>query len=384
MTEARSGHVLIAGLTTRALALSAVRAGFRVTAIDAFGDLDLRAAAEVVTLRGDRYRPFAAAKAAVGVPADMVAYTSNFENYPAAVGLLATGRRLLGNSPDVLARSRNPIEVMRLLRRHGFATPESRATAPSGPGARKSWLVKPRRSGGGHGIRVWQPGEPVRRSSYLQEHIAGRTGSIIFAADGHSAVPLGFSLQLVADHRLGAYGFRYCGSVLGTPASRLFSRQDQVLETAQAIATLLSRELQLVGLNGVDFVAREGVPYPIELNPRYSASMELVEREQGLSMFEIHARANRGILPATPAPGRMLHGKAIVFARRDIVLGDTRSWPDDRSLADIPHPGERIRRGRPICTVFARADTGAACRRLLVRRAAAVYRIVETGRSRAA
>ena len=33
-------HVLVAGLSTRAAAESAGRAGFRVTAIDAFGDLD--------------------------------------------------------------------------------------------------------------------------------------------------------------------------------------------------------------------------------------------------------------------------------------------------------------------------------------------------------
>jgi uncharacterized protein len=385
MTEEPSGHVLIAGLTTRALALSAVRAGYRVTAIDGFGDLDLRAAAEVLTLPGNRYRPVAAARAAAELPGGMLAYTSNFENYPAAVGLLATGRLLLGNSPDVLLRSRNPIEVMRLLRRHGFATPETRATVPTGPGAGRTWLVKPRRSGGGHGIRVWHQGTPVPRTGYLQERIPGRPGSIIFAADGQSAVPLGFSLQLAADHRLGATGFRYCGSILGMSAGRLFSRQEELLETAEAMATVLSRELHLVGLNGLDFVAHKGVPYPTEVNPRYSASMELVERGQGRSMFEIHARASRGILP-DPSPGGPLvvHGKAIVFARRDVVLGNTRPWLADRSLADIPHPGERIRRGRPICTVFAHARVGAACRRLLIRRAAAVYRIVEARRSRAA
>jgi predicted ATP-grasp superfamily ATP-dependent carboligase len=385
VTEERSRHVLIAGLTTRALALSAVRAGYRVTAVDAFGDLDLRAASEVVKLPRDRrYRPLAAARAGAQEPAGLVAYTSNFENYPEAVDLLASGRRLLGNSPEVLRRSRNPIAVMRLLRHHGFATPESRGTAIPATGTLRSWLLKPRRSGGGHGIRAWQPGTPVPRSSYLQERIPGRVGSIIFAADGTGAVPLGFSLQLVGDPHLGASGFRYCGSMLGNSAARLFPQQDRLLETAAAMATVLSRELHLVGLNGLDFIARQGIPYPIEVNPRFSASMELLEREHGLSMFEIHAGASQGILPLIPARTGLVHGKAIVFARRDLVLGDTRSWLEDPSLADIPHPGERIHRGRPICTVFARARSGVTCQRLLRRRAAAIYRVVESGRRHAA
>jgi predicted ATP-grasp superfamily ATP-dependent carboligase len=314
----------------------------------------------------------------------MVAYTSNFENYPGAVDLLATGRVLLGNSSATLARSRNPIELMRLVERGGFATPKIRVTVPSGPGAHRSWLLKPRRSGGGHGIRVWRPNEPVPRSRYLQQQIPGRVGSITFAADGHAAVVLGYSRQLVAERRLGAYGFRYSGSLLGTPTSRLFPRQQEVLETAQAMAALLTRELHLVGLNGLDFVAHRGVPYLLEVNPRYSASMELLERGQGLSMFEIHAEASRGALPTVRGTAELVQGKAIVFARHDVVLGDTRAWLRDRSLADIPHPGEHIRRGRPICTVFAQGRDGAACRRLLIRRAGAIYRMVERKGSRAA
>src|SRR5688572_1128732 len=104
-------HVLVAGVTARALAVSAANAGYRVTAVDAFGDLDLRAAAEVIAVRresGTRFRPLAAAAAGQTVPSSLAAYTSNFENYPRAVALLAENRRLLGNSPEVLVRVRDP------------------------------------------------------------------------------------------------------------------------------------------------------------------------------------------------------------------------------------------------------------------------------------
>ncbi|HEY8196358.1 MAG TPA: ATP-grasp domain-containing protein [Gemmatimonadales bacterium] len=378
MTDTGQEHLLIAGVAVRALAVSAARAGYKVTAVDAFGDLDLCRVAMVIPLRaedGTGYSPLTAIRAARAVPAQLVAYTSNFENYPEAVARLADHRRLLGNPPAVLTRVRNPFELMRALRRRGFATPGTRATAPASQRAAGFWLLKPRRSGGGHGTRIWRRGESVPRTHYLQERIAGTTGSVVFAADGRRAVTLGLTRQLVGDGRLGARGFRYCGSLLGHPAG-LFRRGEELLETARAIVAGLTAEFGLVGLNGIDFVARNGVPYPIEVNPRYSASMELLERAHGLSMFETHIQAFAGTLPAAPAPSASIEGKAIAFARRDVIMGDTQAWIDHGSFADIPRPGERIRRGHPICTVFARGRNPESCLRLLQRRAASVYRRV--------
>jgi uncharacterized protein len=373
-------HLLIAGVAVRALAVSAAHAGYEVTAVDAFGDLDLCRVATAIPLRaenGTEYSPLSAVRAARTVPAQLVAYTSNFENYPEAVARLADHRRLLGNPPAVLTRVRNPFELMRALRRRGVATPSTRSTPPATRRQPGYWLLKPRRSGGGHGTHVWLQDERVPRTHYLQERIAGSTGSVVFAADGKRAVTLGLTRQLVGDGRMGARGFRYCGSLLGHPA-KLFRRGEELLETARSLVAELTAEFGLVGLNGMDFVARGGIPYPIEVNPRYSASMELLERAHGLSMFETHIQAFTGTLPATPAPSPSIDGKAIVFARRDVTLGDTRAWTDQDCLADIPHPGEKIRRGHPICTVFARGRNPESCHRLLLKRAASVYRVVGT------
>jgi predicted ATP-grasp superfamily ATP-dependent carboligase len=357
-----------------------------VTAVDAFGDLDLRAAADVVVVASDggqRYSPSGAAAAAASVPADLAAYTSNFENYPKAVARLAQGRRLLGNPPDVLARVRDPIELMRVLRRRGFATPKTRATQATIPGS-GAWLLKPRRSGGGHGVAVWRHGQTVPRTGYLQERIVGTAGSIVFAADGRKAVPLGLTRQLVGDARLGSAGFRYCGSLLASSASPLFPREQELFETAASLAGAVTAEFGLVGLNGLDFMARRGVPYPVEVNPRFSASMELIERAHRISMFQLHERACRGLLPDAPVRTAQIVGKAIVFARRDVTLADTRRWLGNDSFADVPRPGELISQGHPICTVFAQADQAATCYRSLIRRAAMVYRAAESKRRGAA
>ncbi|MGN6393213.1 MAG: ATP-grasp domain-containing protein [Gemmatimonadales bacterium] len=366
------GHVLIAGVATRALAASAARAGYRVTAADAFGDADLRAVADLVPLPREPGRPFGAidaARAARDIHAELAAYTSNFENHPRAVAALACGRRLLGNDAPTLLRVRDPLALAHALRTRGFAVPVARASAPPRRG-RGRWLLKPRRSGGGHGTVAWRRGRPVPRRAYLQERIEGLPGSIVFAADGRQAVPLGLTRQLVGEPALGASGFRYCGSLLAGDVP-LFPRQAELYERAMALAEAVTEVFGLRGLNTVDFIARRGVPFPIEVNPRYSASMELVERATGLSLFQVHLEASAGRLPSRRATAHAVFGKAVVFARRTFVVDDPGAWRVD--LADIPHHGERIARGRPICTVFAERRTGQACRAALLAAASAVY-----------
>jgi predicted ATP-grasp superfamily ATP-dependent carboligase len=72
-------------------------------------------------------------------------------------------------------------------------------------------------------------------------------------------------------------------------------------------------------------------------------------------------------------------GKAVLYARRTVALGDTRPWLADLTVRDVPHPGERIARGHPVCTIFAEARTAVGCYDALVRRAERIYREIEEG-----
>src|ERR1700716_3473367 len=96
-------RVLIAGVSTRAAAESAARAGFAVTSIDAFGDLDQHPSVRAHSLKGT-FSPHAASHFAATVECCAVAYAANYENHRAAVMRLAQGRALWGNGPDVLER----------------------------------------------------------------------------------------------------------------------------------------------------------------------------------------------------------------------------------------------------------------------------------------
>jgi predicted ATP-grasp superfamily ATP-dependent carboligase len=63
--------------------------------------------------------------------------------------------------------------------------------------------------------------------------------------------------------------------------------------------------------------------------------------------------------PAVAAEPVRAAGKAVLFATEDVVVGDSVRWLE-RGVRDVPHPGERIAAGRPICTVVTTAGTPAA------------------------
>jgi uncharacterized protein len=365
-------RVLIAGVSTRAAAESAARSGFVVTAIDAFGDLDQHPAVRVASLES-AFTAGAAARATRTVECDAVVYLASFENHPVAISALAEGRALWGNPPDVIRRVRDPLLLAEALRQRGIAGPQVRLK--SDPTSKTDWLVKPLASGGGQRIRRWQRGDALPRGCYLQELIDGPPASVVFVAAGGRAVSLGISKQLVGEQAFGASGYQYCGNILADEDVAL-------VETAGALARAVTEEFGLVGVNGIDFIVRDGVPYATEVNPRWCASMELVERAYGIPVLAAHAEAcATGLLPvldmrARADAGRQrpaAFGKAVVYAQRDVVIGDTHAWLSGEDIRDIPHPGEHIRAGRPVCTVFATGRNSGMCHQALVSCAAQIH-----------
>ena len=50
----------------------------------------------------------------------------------------------------------------------------------------------------------------------------------------------------------------------------------------------MSKAAGLRGLFGVDFVLRDGIPWPVEVNPRYTASVEVLEFAAGIRALTLH------------------------------------------------------------------------------------------------
>ena len=87
--------------------------------------------------------------------------------------------------------------------------------------------------------------------------------------------------------------------------------------------------------------------WTVEVNPRPTASLEVIEAAYGLKVFDA---------PEVVAEPVRAAGKAVLFATEDVVVGDTERWLE-RGVRDVPHPGERIGARRPICTVVTTAAT---------------------------
>jgi len=368
--------ILLAGISTRGLAESAVRSGYTVIALDAFGDLDQKEICECYSLERDfgiKYSVSGLYEISHQFEFEALAYTSNLENHPEVVCKFERHANLLGNPSSTLQRARNWSALFKLLKKAGFRTPD---TIIHGNGRRpdqeRLWLQKPVNSGGGHGIGFAQANLAAERDFILQEYIPGYPCSTSFVSNGERAVVMGVSEQLIGRPEFGIGGFRYCGNLVPLAALQDEAQRGAILNQVWQIANLLTRSFGLVGVNGFDFILNDGKVCPLEVNPRYSASMELIEKAYHLTIFDLHLRAvTRGELPefnlntVLQSDHQRFYGKAILFAERDAQAPDTRSWLNT-NIRDIPHPGEQILSGKPICTVLAEGSSRETCLAQLV------------------
>jgi predicted ATP-grasp superfamily ATP-dependent carboligase len=337
------------------LAELGVRAGHDVVALDRFGDLDLqRLCPSVSVLRdlGGRGGMAALVDAADVVQAPSVIYGAGLENKPALVARLASGRRLLGCPPETLERVRDPFTLGASLRAAGLAYPLTlaRRDAPRRADRSRRWLRKPVRGGGGRGVREWRGGA-LDGEVVVQERIPGLACSAAAVGDGRAAVLLGVSEQLIGHRGFGARGYAWCGNLV---PPRLGDAQRGALTGAvRTICTHLASAFGLRGLFGVDLVWDGELAWVVEVNPRPTGSLECVEAAHEVGVFAAHLEGCAGRLPrvAPAATPRRAAGKAILFATRDVRVGDTRGWAV-RGIRDVPHPDERIARGAPICTLI--------------------------------
>jgi uncharacterized protein len=332
------------------LADLAMRDGQPVAAFDLFGDLDLRrGGARVVALPGGSLT--ALVDAAAQVQARGVVYGASFENHPALVARLAERHALLGNAPQTLRGVRDPQRLGRALSDAGLGYPRTFAAAPDDRSSQ--WLRKPLRGGGGRRVRGWRGGA-LPAGTVVQQRIDGVACSAAAAGDGVGAVVLGITEQLVGRRSFGVRGYRWCGNVV--PPRLPADERADLLRQTRAICSCLAGAFALRGLFGVDFVWDGERAWTIEVNPRPTASLEAIEAAYGVGVFDAHLRGCAGELPPVESEPSGAAGKAVLFATDDVVIGDSVRWLE-RGVRDVPHPGERIAAGHPICTVVVAAAT---------------------------
>lgn len=377
MSEVEDFDLLIVGASTRAAAFSALRAGLRPRCADLFADADLKARCPVERLSSGGYASLFAdlASSLSNVP---WMYTGGVENRRRLVERLAARRPLWGNNRDVLVRCRNPWFVASLLREAGLPHPAVRCVR-DGPPSSGRWLVKPLRGAGGSGIAFAGENAPLR-PSYLQEFIEGEPHAALFCVRDATVRLLGITRQMIGEPWLHARPFHYCGSWAGAEPTPTVLRG-----RLESLGTILTRGCGLRGLFGVDFILRDGVePMLVEVNPRYTASVEVLEYQSGESAIAHHTAAFADLdglrlsgrlrlsasSPEVAKPQAAI-AKAVLFARKSFLFPAEGPWrtavdalrpvgelPD---FADVPDAGQPIEAGQPILTLFATALDPLTC-----------------------
>ncbi len=383
----RRGRVLIVGGSTRAAAWSAVRAGWQPICADLFADLDTHQVAEVIPVRD---YPRSLPEDVASVQAEGWFYTGALENQPEIIERLsqpnASYGPLWGTAAAGLRLVRDPFWLTATLRDAGLPAldVEPETVTPPTDG---TWMQKPFASAGGRAIRVWDKfavEQQFAEPHYFQRRAVGESCSAVFRVKSHGVEWLGASRQfinLASSHA--AMPFAYCGSIgpIDRP-NESGSITKAARHTLTRMAETVAQASSLRGLFSIDFLLDGEQICPTEINPRYTASVEVLELSNGRPLLPTcrgHVCHGNGELTVNAADSFV--AKVILYAPRRFTAPDLSHLLLGRSpwqtpfLADIPTPGTIIEAEWPVCTVFADGPSLKECRDRVMQRVTELERL---------
>jgi uncharacterized protein len=352
--------VLIAAFSGRALAQSARRAGYVPLVVDAFGDLDTRAAAHAFEIipdamqTGFRAKPLLAALDALvaSAPSKPIGLVlgSGLEDKPRLWDILGKRYGVLGCTADTVRTCKDPQIFFAVLDELSIPHPETRMTPPENP---EGWITKRIGGSGGRHIRIATLDARARPRRYFQKKIEGERVSIsaVVASDGISTSA---SQQWCTP--TSGLPFRYGGAV-SLPESSTATRLSMLTSIDK-----LARGLELHGLVSFDFIVSGGIAYLLEINPRPGATIDIFDDDQG-TLFQSHVAAClKQPIERRGSDTEIYKAAAILHADRAALTLGQFDWPD--WTADRGAPGTHIPLGAPIATVFADDETSDAAEAL--------------------
>ena len=336
------GRVLIAGFATRHVAQSAYRAGYEVCAVDHFCDQDL----SWYTKDREKFEdledlPGAIDRICTRHRFDFFVPTSGAETFPPPAPLL-------GTPTENIARFLDKLDIQHFF--ESLDVPFPRLL----PDGEYPAMVKPRTGAGGWRNAVIGSEAEMAAWKTLygdvphirQELVHGTAASVCCIATGSDAIAITTNEQILRGSGESAFGFS--GSI--TPFDH--PRRGEMVAIAERIAAISG----CCGTLGIDFVVSDDQAVPIEVNPRFQGTVDTVEMACGCNLFDLHAGACSGHLPARCAEPREVAARSILFADNDTMvkadLGLLKEF-----VADIPWPGTFFEKGQAIVSVYGRGPT---------------------------
>lgn len=365
-----SGHILtpclgVVGFSTRALAQAAVDLGLRVTAIDAFCDSDTQ---ELATCYAIKNWPDGIADLTRQTSCDGWVLAGGMENHRRLLIDLNAAAKVFGPTRGQLALLRS----QSIKRRLAAAVPKLGLPKVA---TKAHWLppgriFKPFRSSGG--LRVFQDEDvldtvqkgEISKRGYWQHFIVGKSLGITCCIADEQIFLCGATESLDKAQWPAPLPFVYRGSIGPYPLSQ--EQQSVVLE----MAGWIGNELKYRGWIQADFIEDDaGKLWLLEINPRWTAGMEILHHCVGISPLASHLTAchspwsfrehrpkcssmAKAIFYATN-PGELDRNKCESLAKfRARQSLDNNSWWD---IADVPAAIEMRRipfaPGQPLFTI---------------------------------
>ena len=340
MQEQKS-PVLIIAQSGRFLAQAATQAGYSVWVADSFGDQDTLS----ISQRWQQIPTFSAnflnilTKLTQGESCILIA-GSGVELWYSLLNKLPPNIQVIGNSAQTIKTLKTPSLFFSLLNQLTLPHPPTQFDLPRDT---TNWLVKSVSGLGGTHIQYLnQTADTDTRNQYFQYFVKGNSGSALFLANGKSAQLISINKQLLSPNKNTPFRL---GSI-ETPWN-ISEKHRQQLKQAVAKITFATG---LLGLNSIDFIISEhGELQLLEVNPRPSASAELIDSE--IPLFQHHLNACLGNLPVLTikqaATKTSLH---YLYVNNDVTIPTQMIWPIE--CHDIPAPNTTVKKEQPLCTAI--------------------------------
>lgn len=397
--------LLLIGASVRALMESAVESGYEATGIDFYGDADSCLQGQTLSLSADcGLKPTVKNlfKIASAFHGESLVYASGPENFPEELIDWENRGQLKGNGPSILKQVRVPSVLRQSVElAHGkmplfYSVAQWKQTknVKTKQNVKTKWLLKQINRGGGQGITDF-PQTDVETSALIsnlaepekyiiQEYIEGISGSVTFLANGQETSVLGTSRQLIGS-REEARPFVYQGNIVPLDVRKVMP-EEVFGNEIRTMINRLTQDFGLKGINTLDFIINHDGIWILEINPRWSASVELIEKYLGRRVFADHLAVCDGadldsamgytFCEQTLKP--IFCGKLVVYAHDS---GEIRTYQEqqlrylyERGIRDIPRPGTVVHKGQPLCTVLGDGSTDRECMLNLQKKAVWVQR----------
>lgn len=348
--------IVLVGASVRAAAESARKAGFSPIAIDLFGDRETLAVAQQwVHLDDLRANHSEQAFREITQDSQRIAIVGGLQGGYDWIG--RCDKTFLGANPKLFAQCDEPgfLESLASAAKVHFPATHQQGVAPAG------WLIKQRASSGGLGVSLCHNRRLLPENAYAQRRLSGRVHGASFLGSGNHAIPLGVCRLL--KKRLADLPYAFAGAVGPVPIS------SRVQEQLRRLGNAFVAQTSLQGPFNIDLIIdHHDDVWLLEVNPRWSGSMEIVESawsartQSPCSIFDSpnqwQQRAETisdAILNSCDAHHTFI--KRILYSRNARTISPADFAPSTANQAwiwkDVPSQPTQLGANQPIATLLA-------------------------------